>query len=374
MPGAVGGGMSPHPTPELHALLYESAERTGHAGQPDRDALAALRASGLLGTAVPVEYGGAGGDAAAVNHVVERIAAANPSVAIIAFQHFAVSCRISEWGTPDQRARLLPRLADGGLLAASAWSENGAGAAKQNLSSTGEQRPDSSWELHGSKTFTTGAGVADLYLVLVRTGAATSGPEAVYGAAGQTFFLVSADNPGLVPDLTMDLAGMRGSATGLIALEHCVVGDRDRLGPVGEAAGIIAGVRDSGATLGAVAVGTAQAAFDLALAHARERGLLDLPTVRHRLTDLSTRLEAARGIVGRAGARTSADPGLTTLHSKLHASVAAEDICLDVARMLGSAGFSSDARIGRLLADARAVALMGPTNDLCRELVAASWH
>lgn len=374
MPGAVGGGMRTQPTPELHALLKESAERTGRAGEPDREALAALRSSGLLGTAVPAGYGGGGGDASAVNHVVEQIAEANPSVAIIAFQHFAVSARIAEWGTPGQRERWLPRLADGSLLAASAWSENGAGAAKQKLSSTGEPRADGRWELHGSKTFTTGAGVADLYLVLVRTGPDTTGPRAAYGAAGQTFFLVSADNPGLLPDLGLDLAGMRGSATGLIGLDHCVVDDGDRLGPVGKAAGIIAGVRESGASLGAVAVGTAQAAFDLGLAHARRRGLLELPSVRHHLADLATRLETARGIVGRAGARISADPGLTTLHSKLHASVAAEEICLDVARMLGSAGFLSDAGIGRLLADARAIALMGPTNDLCRELVAASWQ
>lgn len=374
MPGAVGGGVRTQPTPELHALLNESAELTGREGAPDRKALAALRSSGLLGTAVPAEYGGGGGDASAVNHVVEQIAEANPSVAIIAFQHFAVSARIAQWATPGQRERWLPRFADGTVLAASAWSENGSGAAKQNLSSTGEVRSDGRWELHGSKTFTTGAGVADIYLVLVRTGPEATGPRAAYGAAGQTFFLVSADNPGLLPDLGLDLAGMRGSATGLVALDHCVVDDGDRLGPVGEAAGIIAGVRESGASLGAVAVGTAQAAFDLGLAHVRRRGLLELPSVRHRLADLATRLETARGIVGRAGARTSADPGLTTLHSKLHASVAAEEICLDIARMLGSAGFLSDARIGRLLADARAIALMGPTNDLCRELVAASWQ
>ncbi|MEU2282424.1 acyl-CoA dehydrogenase family protein [Streptomyces sp. NPDC013178] len=365
--------MRPRLAPALRALLREGAEQADAAGEVDREALAALRASGLLATAVPAAHGGTGQDAAAVNALVEQIAAVNPSVAIIAFQHFAVSARIAEWGTPRQQERWLPRLADGTWLAASAWSENGAGADKQNLSTTAERRTDGSWVLNGSKTFTTGAGVADVYLVLVRTAAPATAPAPGYGAAGQTFFLVGADNPGLVPDLGLELAGMRGSATGLVTLDRAVVTDDDRLGPEGEAASIIAGVRETGASLGAVAVGTAQAALDLAVAHARGRGLMDLPAVRHRLADLATRLEAARAVVERAGARTSADPGLTTLHSKLHATEAAEEICLDVARMLGSAGYRDGARIGRLLADARGVSLMGPTNDLCRELVAASW-
>ncbi|MCY0952987.1 acyl-CoA dehydrogenase family protein [Streptomyces sp. H27-S2] len=365
--------MKPRLGPELHQLLHASAEKAAAAGEPDREALAALRASGLLATAVPRAHGGEGGDATEINRVTAEIAAADPSLAIIAFQHFAVSARISEWGTEEQKRALLPRLADGSVLAASSWSELGAGAAKQNLSSTGERRSDGGWVLRGAKTFTTGAAVADLYLVLVSTGGSVAGEQAVYGAAGQTFFLVAADNPGLVPDLGLNLAGMRGSATGLVTLDDCVVSDGDRLGPEGHAASIIAGVRESGATLGAVSAGIAQAAFDLALAHAGARGLLELATVRHRLVDLATRLETVRAAVERAGARTAADPGLATLHSKLYATSAAEEICLDVARMLGSAGYRAAGSADRLLADARGVGLMGPTNDLCRELVALSW-
>ncbi|GAA3499996.1 acyl-CoA dehydrogenase family protein [Streptomyces prasinosporus] len=380
MPGAVRGGVRPQLPEALRVRLSAPAASIASAasaasagtGGPDPAALAALRGSGLLGTAVAARYGGAGGDAAAVNRVVEEIAAVDASLAIIAFQHFAVCARIAEWGTGDQQRRWLPRLADGTWLAASAWSESGAGAAKRNLATTGERLPDGRWRLDGAKTFTTGAGVADVYLVLVRTGPPVVAGEG-YGADGQTFFVIGAGTAGLAADLGPDLAGMRGSATGLLALDGCVVPDGDRLGPDGGAATVIAGVRESGASLGAVSVGIARAALELAVRHARERGLLALPTVRHRLVDLGTRLEAARAVVAAAGARDSADPGLTTLHSKLHASTAAEEICLDVARMLGSAGYREGARIGELLADARGIAFMGPTNDLCRDLVAASW-
>ncbi len=374
MPGIVSGvHVTTDVAPELEKRLRQSADETVGTGRPDRDTLTDLRHSGLLATAVPREYGGAGGDAADVNRVVERLAYLNPSVAIMAFQHFAVASRIAEWGSAAQKAALLPRLADGSCLAASAWSEPGAGAAKRHLSSTGVRRTDGIWVLDGSKSFTTSASVADLYLVLVRTGDPVEGPDSGYGAAGQTFFLVEACNPGLVPDLSLDLVGMRGSATGFISLRNCVVGDVDRLGALGHAARIIAGVRESGATLGAVAVGVVQAALDLLVDHLRRRGHLAMPVVRDRLVDLATQVESARAIVERAGRRASADPGVTTLHSKLYASAVAEQVCLEVARMLSSTGYTTGSGVNRLLADARAVALMGPTNDLCRELVAATW-
>ncbi|MCB5165700.1 acyl-CoA dehydrogenase family protein [Streptomyces bambusae] len=382
MPGTVNGSLTSTLTPALRARLAEAAAESARTGRPDREVLGLLRQSGLLATAVPREHGGAGGDGAQVNRVVERIAADNPSVAIIAFQHFAVSARIAEWGTDEQKQRLLPALADGTVLAASAWSETGAGAAKRNLASTGIRRDDGSWVLHGTKAFTTGAGVADLYLVLVSTGAPAAdaapgepeAPAAVYGAAGQTFFLVDAANPGIAPQPGPGLLGMRGSATGIVRLTECAVGDDSRLGPQGAATEIIAGVRRSGATLGAVSVGIAEAALDHGLRHAARLGLLSEPAVSHRLADLAARLESARALVERAGARTAPDPGLTTLYSKLHASTTAEDICLDVARLTGSTGYLGDDTAARLFADARGIALMGPANPLCRELAVTSWN
>lgn len=358
---------------DLLGLLEESADRTDVTGLPDRAALARLRGSGLLATAVPVEHGGRGGGARDVNAVVAELARVNPSVAIIAFQHFAVTARLVEWAPEALRAEILPRLADGRCLAASAWSEPGAGAAKRSIASTGVRRPDGTWVVDGAKSYTTGASVADVYLVLVRTGADAPAGGTGYGAAGQTFFLVDAADPGVAPQPGIDLVGMRGSATGFVTLRGCVVPDGRRIGPEGAAAQIIAGVRETGATLGAVAVGVAQAALDLLHARLREHGRLGGDLVRHRLVELATRLEAARGVVDRAGARTAPDPGAATLHSKLFASTVAEEICLEAARLLGSEAYSAVSRLNRMLDDVRGVGLMGPTNELCREILAARW-
>jgi alkylation response protein AidB-like acyl-CoA dehydrogenase len=359
--------------PSILDTLRDAAERSAASGEPDTTAIAALRSAGLFGVAVPVAYGGSGGDAAEINRVVTEVAAVNPSAAIILFQHYAVSARIDEWGTREQKAAVLPALASGRWLAASAWSETGAGAAKKKLGTTGTRLPGDRWLLDGAKSFTTSAGIADIYLVLAQTSEAEDDPHSSYGSAGQSFFLVRGKNQGLVPDLGLDLLGMRGSATGFVSLRDCVVADADRLGPLGEAPSIIAKVRETGATLGAVSVGIAQTALDIALRHSAKLAPEVRTNLRHRLVKLATLVEAAGALVDRAGRRSAPEPGITTLLSKLHASTVAEQVCLEVARLLGSAGYIVDHRLNRLTADARAVALMGPTNELCRELVARSW-
>jgi alkylation response protein AidB-like acyl-CoA dehydrogenase len=335
--------------------------------------LSALRTSGLLGLVVPEEYGGLGGDGQTVNRFVAEVSRVAPSLAIILFQHCAVAARIVEWGDEEQRRRYLPRMAAGELLAASAWSEKNAGADKRDISTTAVPLTGGGWAINGSKAFTTGAGVADLYLVLAVTGDPDAGEEALYGSSGQSFFLVDADRPGVRCAAWTDLVGMRDSATGSVEFRECAVPAGAMIGPPGCASRIIAGVRESGATLGAVSVGIADAAYDLVLEHVMKRGQAAERAVRHRLVDLKVRVESARAIVELAGRRDSADAGTTTLFSKLFASEACEEICQEAARMLGSAGFSERHPINQLVRDARAVALMGPTNDLCRELASAGW-
>ncbi|MGQ4712400.1 acyl-CoA dehydrogenase family protein [Streptomyces anulatus] len=365
------------PAPPVLKRLAACAEAADLTGEPDREAVAVLRESGLLALVVPKCYGGAGADAVALNTCVEQVASVNASAAIMLFQHCAVTSRIVENGSPAQHREVLPKLADGRWLAASAWSESGAGADKKNLATRAHRAPEGGWLLDGAKSFTTSAGLADVYLVLAQTvdeAPVAASRDTGYGSAGQTFFLVPGEHPGLVPDTTMRLTGMRGSATGFVSVRECVVPDSARLGATGVAASIIARVRDSGASLGAVAVGIAQAALDAAHAHAGRRGLYAHQAVRHRLVDLATQVEAARAVVERAGRRSSAAPGMTTLHSKLAASEAAERVVADVARFLGSAGYVETHPINRFGRDARAVALMGPTNDLCKELVSLPWN
>jgi alkylation response protein AidB-like acyl-CoA dehydrogenase len=357
---------------ELADVLEQHAAAADEAGRPAPEVLAALRNSVLPGLVVPKRYGGAGADALESNRTIARIARHDPSTAIIAFQHMAVCSRIAEWGSDAQCAELLPKLASGEWLAASAWSESGAGAAKKNLSTIADELPGGGWTVSGGKAFTTGAGITDIYLVLAQSTPVTD-DDSAYGSGGQSFFLVPADNPGIEPDLSLDLVGMRASATGFVELKDCRLGPEALLGPRDTASTIIAGVRQSGATLGAVSAGIAEAAWDLGFQAAQRKSLLDLQAVRHRLVDLRGQVESARALVERAGRRDGTDPGEITLHSKIHASQVAEEVVASVARLLGSTGYVVTNPINRMARDARAVALMGPTNDLSRELVSLPW-
>ncbi len=356
----------------LAAALTNVAAAADESGEPAPEALAELRRGGLLGAAVPNAYGGLGLDAAGLNHVIERIARVDASIAIIAFQHFAVTARVTAWGSDAQKAELLPRLVGGDCLAASAWSEAQSGADKSRLATVGRPVPGGGWTVTGAKTFATGAGIADIYLILATTsdhGDATT----TYGSRGQTFFLVDASAPGVMCNTSLDLVGMRGSATGFVALEDTPVADFAVLGPVGEAARIIASVREHGMTLGAVSVGLAQQAYDVTFAQVEKVGLLGSQAVRHRLVGLRTDVEAARALVTSAGRCDTAEPGETTLFSKLFASRTAEQVIAGCQQLLGSAGFMRKHPVNRLARDARAVGHMGPTDALCRELVSAGW-
>jgi alkylation response protein AidB-like acyl-CoA dehydrogenase len=358
-----------------HALTtsLQADTELGHtSGRPSPLAMEALRSSNLLGTSIPVRYGGAGLGAVEVNRRVQAVARKSGSLAIILFQHLAVSSRIAEWGTSEQKASLLPRLARGELVAASAWSEVGAGADKRKLSTQARELADGRWAISGRKTFTTGAGLADLYLVLAQSDAADSS-QTTYGAAGQSFFLVGAGVPGLAADTSLDLFGMRSSATGFVELNDCVVGRDALLGPRGEAPKIIGGVRASGVTLGAVSAGLAQRAYDIAHEHAGKQGMLAHPIVRLRLVDLRAEFETARAAVELAGSRQGPDPGIVTLLSKIIATTASERACRLAREILGSAGYTRPHAINQVACDASAIALMGPTNDLCRELIGTTW-
>jgi alkylation response protein AidB-like acyl-CoA dehydrogenase len=357
---------------ELYDLIDQHADEADRLGRPAPEVLAAVRASDLPGLVVPVRYGGSGADALTANRRIAELAYHDASIAIIMFLHMAVCSRVSDWGTPAQKARVLPRLASGEFLAASAWSETGSDAAKTTLATKAEPLPGGGWRVSGGKAFATGASIADCYLILAQT-AEPSDNHSGYGRYGQSLFLIPGDTPGVVPGATLDLVGMRASATGFVELHGCEVPGDAVVGPLHEAHKPISAVRETGSTLGAVAVGVAEAAWDTAFEVIRGRGVLDHEATRFRLMDLRSQIEAARALVDRAGRRESADPGALTLHSKVFAAQAAEDVTLGVSRLLGSAGYLTTNPINRRVREARAVGLMGPTNDLSRELVSAQW-
>ncbi|MBT2902701.1 acyl-CoA dehydrogenase family protein [Streptomyces cellulosae] len=206
-------------------------------------------------------------------------------------------------GTPGQRQRWLPRVSDGTAVAAFALSEPGAGSDAAALSLSAERDGPDGWRLTGEKCWISNAPDADLYTVFART---TPGA----GARGVTAFLVPADRPGLTGS-RLDMIAPH--AIGALTFDGVPVTSADVLGEPD------AGFRVAMDTLnlfrpsvGAFAVGMAQAALDATVAHTAARDafggrLKDLQAVAHQVAEMSVRTEAARLMV--YAAATAYDEG-----------------------------------------------------------------
>ncbi|CAL9577110.1 Acryloyl-CoA reductase (NADH) [Streptomyces sp. enrichment culture] len=206
-------------------------------------------------------------------------------------------------GTPGQRERWLPRVSDGTAVAAFALSEPGAGSDAAALSLRAERDGPDGWRLTGEKCWISNAPDADLYTVFARTTPAA-------GARGVTAFLVPADRPGLTGS-RLDMVAPH--AVGTLRFDGVPVTAADVLGEPD------AGFRVAMDTLnlfrpsvGAFAVGMAQAALDATLAHTATRDafggrLKDLQAVAHQVAEMSVRTEAARLMV--YAAATAYDEG-----------------------------------------------------------------
>ncbi|MGW5905004.1 acyl-CoA dehydrogenase family protein [Streptomyces althioticus] len=206
-------------------------------------------------------------------------------------------------GTPGQRERWLPRVSDGSAVAAFALSEPGAGSDAAALSLDAERDGPDGWRLTGEKCWISNAPDADVYTVFART---TAGA----GARGVTAFLVPADRPGLTGS-RLDMIAPH--ALGTLAFDGVPVTAADVLGEPD------AGFRVAMDTLnlfrpsvGAFAVGMAQAALDATVAHTATRDafggrLKDLQAVAHQVAEMSVRTEAARLMV--YAAATAYDEG-----------------------------------------------------------------
>lgn len=355
---------------ELEHILVQAAITSDQDGKCT--VMEMVRESDLMGLSIAAAFGGQGLPADLVNLRLAEVAAANPSLAIQLFQHHAVASRIAEFGTPTQKKKFLSSMARGETVAASAWSEKGAGANKSSLSTIARPAPGGGWHITGAKTFATGVSQADIVLVLVKTSEPSPGEPDDYGAAGQTFFLVDLDTPGVRIDGEIDMVGMRGSNTAMLSFDDVFVPADRILGCPGQARKIIAGVRHSGLTLGAVSLGIAQAALQLAR-QAFERPSISAQRktiVQEKLARLAVLVAAAGAIVERAGQRgAQIDKVNGPLAAKVFASETAETVCREVAQLYGGAGYVRGSAIDRLARDARAISLMGPINELALELI-----
>ena len=359
----------------LAPALATRATAHDAAGQFPAADFADLRAAGLLGLMVPPRLGGPGAGFADYAEVAMALGAGAGATALVFNMHASVTGALAQ--TPDDVARALGvpesyfamrdaalgRAVDGALFAV-AMSERGAGSRLSQLR-TAYEPVDGGFRITGSKTFVSGSGHADLYLVAARRGDAVS------------HFLVPA-GPGLTVEPTWDSMGMRATGSHDLHLDVTVGADA-LLGGLEGLTLLLAQVMPQWlvASYAAVYVGVARSAVDAAVAHLTDRGLGHLPAVRARVGRAETRVEAARLTVLEAARRVDAAPGDPDTNRWVwRAKLLAGETAMEVAAsMLEAAGTSATRRgspLERIFRDARCGSLQPATSDVCADWLGAS--
>jgi alkylation response protein AidB-like acyl-CoA dehydrogenase len=346
----------------------------------DRDAafpwenVKAINGLGLNAMFVPEAYGGAGLSYAAYLACVREISAACASTGIIWATNFHATKPLIDFGSEEQKKRLLPRVAEG-ALAALAITEAQAGSDATGM--TTRFTPDGdNIVINGGKSFITNGNVADLYLVFGKWSEIAGSREAI------SALILETGTAGLTVLRTEDKMGHRASSTAAIAFENCRVPRANLLGePGGGLALLLAALNKSRPSVAAHALGIARAAFEDAVAYINERRqsgrrIVEFQGVQFLLADLATDLamcEAWLWHVARLVDAGESDIGIEASMLKLRASDLAMRIATEAVQLHGGYGYIKDYRVERLMRDAKITQIWEGTNQIHCQLIGRSF-
>ncbi len=326
---------------------------------------------GLLGVLVDEAYGGAGLDNLSYVVVVEELARVCPATAVTMSVTNSVCCwPIAEFGSEEQKQRVLPELAGGECIGGFGLTEPGSGSDAASMRTTARRDGDG-WVLDGEKAWITNAGFARYYVVMAKTD-----PER--GKRGVSAFIVPADAPGLTVGTPEHKLGLRASRTAPLAFDGCRLPAGSLLGGEGEGFYIALATLDhSRLGIAAQAVGIHQRALELARDYARDRVQFGVPIARHQavqfmIARMSTELAAARLLTRFAAwaADHAGDAPRLAAEAKTYASEAANRACYDALQIHGGNGFCEEYEIARLYRDVRVTTIYEGTSEIQRLVIA----
>jgi alkylation response protein AidB-like acyl-CoA dehydrogenase len=358
------------------ARAFATEQMAPHAAEWDeqcRFPVSALRAAaklGLAGIYVRPDYGGAGLSRLDAAIVFEELAAGCTSTAAYISIHNMVAWMIDAFGSDEQRARWLPDLMTMERFASYCLTEPGAGSDAASLT-TRALRDGDHYVLNGSKAFISGAGKADVYVCMVRTGGE--------GARGISCVVVERGAPGLSFGAQEKKLGWHSQPTAMVLFEDCRVPLGHLIGAEGEGFRIAMQGLDGGRiNIAACALGAARACHERARDHLLERRqfgrrLAEFQALQFRLADMATELEAARLMVYRAAAaldRKAADATVACAMAKRFATDVAFKVCNDALQLHGGYGYIKEYAIERFLRDVRVHQILEGTNEIMRVIIA----
>jgi alkylation response protein AidB-like acyl-CoA dehydrogenase len=331
-----------------------------------------MKQMGVFGLAVPERYGGLAVSTTCYALVTEEIARGWMSLAGAFGGHSVVSRLLVRYGTDEQKARYLPRMATGALRATMALTEPDGGSDLQALRTTAHRDGDG-WVVNGTKTWITNARRSGLVALLCRTD-----PDARPRHHGISVLLVERDVPGFTVSRDLPKLGYKGVESCELSFVDCRVPASAVLGgrPGHGFAQMMAGLELGRIQVAARATGVARAAFDDALRYARERHAFGRPIWQHQsvgnyLADMATEITAARTLLLHAAERLDSGEraDLQAGMAKLFASEVAMRAALDAVRIHGGHGYSTEFCVERYFRDAPLMIVGEGTNEIQRNVI-----
>src|SRR5438067_7261972 len=362
----------------LRALAHDFAEKEirpraaeydEHSTHP-ADAIAKAHELGLMNAHIPAELGGpelSGFDGMLIGEQLSW-GCAGIAVSIVGTTLGVVPLLIA--GTDEQRRRFIAPLVDEPLLCSFALTEPNAGSDVSGIQTTATRRGDE-YVLSGSKMFITNAGHASWLVVFAST-------DRTKGHRGLSAFIVPMDLEGVVLERHLDKMGQRATDTSAVAFQEVRVPVENRLGEEGQGFKIAMKTLDftrPGTAAGAV--GVAQAAYDYAVAYAKERVQFGQPIAMHQgvnflIADMATEIEAARLLVWQAawlhdqGKRAT----LQSSYAKRFAADTAMKVATDAVQIFGGYGYMKEYPVEKLMRDAKLFQIYEGTSQIQRLVIA----
>lgn len=356
---------------DLIAPNAEHADRTGEFPEENMRALNALGANTMF---VPEEYGGAPMSYRLYLEVVKIISEACASTGIIYATTFHGMKPLIDFGTEEQKSRLLPRIAEGGL-GALAITEPNAGSDATGMTTSFTPDGDSII-VQGGKTFISNGDVADLILLFGKWSEIDDPRKAI------SVLVFEKDTPGFEVLRLEDKMGHRAASTAAIAFNGCRVPRANLLGKPGEGLKLLlASLNKSRPSVAAHALGIAHAAFKDMINYMNERvqsgkRIVDFQANQFTIADLATDLAMAECWLDYVASLIESggqDFGLEASMAKMRASDLAMRISTEAVQMHGGYGYCKDYRVERLMRDAKITQIWEGTNQVHRQLIGRSF-
>jgi len=355
----------------IEEKMLPDDEAARHRGDVGHALWAEAGAAGLLCTDIPEEWGGGGGDfryEAIMHEEMARrgLTGMNTSVHSIVAHYFI------NHGTPEQKARYLPRMARGELVGAIAMTEPGTGSDLQSVR-TRAQREGDYYRLNGSKTFISNGKLAGVILVVCKT-------DTSKGAAGISLMVVETANcKGFRVGRVLDKIGLKAQDTSELFFDDVMLPADALLGGV-EGQGfyqLMADLPYERLIIGLTAQAAMEGAYENTLAYVRERqafgkSIIDFQNTRFKLAEVATEIQVGRAFMDRCiekllkGELDTATASMAKLWGS-EAQGRVIDTCL---QLFGGYGYMNEYLVARMFTDARIQRIYGGTNEIMKEVIA----